>query len=75
MRITHAMMAMEIEAWSDYKDEMGFAYATDIIKDTGMTRKDLEEISKFQCINTESDRQMIQYLEICFDEMEEDGDL
>lgn len=68
-------MAMEIEAWSDYKDEMGFAYATDIIKDTGMNRKDLEEITKFQCINTESDKEMIQYLEICFDEIDEDGDL
>lgn len=68
-------MAMEIEAWSDYKDEMGFAYATDIIKDTGMTRKDLEEIAKFQSIGTQSDQQMIQYLEICFDEIDEDGDL
>jgi len=68
-------MAMEIEAWSEYKDEMGFAYATDIIKDTGMTRKDLEEITKFQSIGTESDKEMIQYLEICFDEIEEDGDL
>ena len=68
-------MAMEIEAWGEYKDEMGFAYATDIIKDTGMTRKDLEEITKFQSIGTQSDQQMIQYLEIWFDEMEEDGDL
>ena len=68
-------MAMEIEAWADYKEEMGFAYATDIIKNTGMTRKDLEEITKFQSIGTQSDQQMIQYLEICFDEMEEDGDL
>ena len=54
---------------------MGFAYAIEVIKDTGMTRKDLEEIAKFQCINTESDKEMIQYLEICFDEIDEDGDL
>jgi hypothetical protein len=68
-------MAMEIEAWSEYKDEMGFAFATDLIQDTGITKKDLEEIAKLQSIGTQSDKEMIQYLEICLDEMEEDGEL
>jgi len=68
-------MSMEIEAWSEHKTEMGFAYAVDIINQTGMTRENLEEVSKFQCLGNSSDQEMIQYLEICFDEMDEDGDL
>jgi len=68
-------MSMEIEAWSEYKSEMGFAYATDVINQTGMTREDLKQIEEFQCVGTDSDKEMIEYLSICFDEMEEDGKL
>jgi len=68
-------IAMDLEGWSDYKDEMGWAYATDMIREEGITKQDLEDIAKFQSVGTPPDIEMLQYITVCLDEIEEDGEL
>lgn len=62
-------VAMDIEVWSDYKRDIGFEHAQNIIDNHDLTPDMLNAIKQMQCIGTADDEEIIGYLEVCFDEM------
>ena len=61
--------AMEIEAWANYKRDVGFEHAQNIIDNYDLSPDMLNAIKQMQSIGTADDTEMIGYLEVCFDEM------